>query len=1074
MKSSLCSVPGRYRKHWSKYLAISLLVFLTSGFQIEGCEAAFNSLVTAFDPRSYETGVGGNQIYSPEVFAVVTDPRTGNVFIGGNFNSVDNVRAIDIAFYDKITDRWSALAEGGLGKANTDKKVSALAISGNYLYVGGDFEQTEDGVTGGLNHIARYNIDTNEWAPLGHDGVDNSVDCLLVSGNDLFVGGAFFQTKDGEVALSKIARYDIEASTWSALANGGLGSRVSALAISGNNLFVGGDFNSTGDESITLNNIGRYDTVANEWSPLAHGGLYFAVSALATSGNHLYVGGVFSETADESVELQKIAHYDITADHWSPLAENGLDQEVSALTIAGNNLYVGGLFFRTNQELSSTDLRHVARYDLAADTWSPFAGGGLNNDVNALAASGNELLVGGKFTSTYDGFTMTNIGGMARYEIPTGNLVSTDKGPSAQNEALMDTWQPMGLQNGNALNAPVNALAVDPNGFIYAAGYFTKTANGLTHLNGIARYYPTTDTWSPLANNGLNNFVNALAIHGDDLYVAGAFTRTDDGAVTDLNYVARYNLTAHTWSALPNNGLDFFVTSMAISGNGLYVGGAFSRTADGNVTGLNRIARYDLTGQKWSPVSGKGLDASVMSLTSSGSELYAGGFFTKTFDGTTTDLNNIARFDTASDTWTALAGKGLDGVVRGLTVSDTDILVNGEFNGTFDDAAFLDRLGRYDSVNNTWKPVTVDAATRQAAIATSAALRVGNDIYVGGGFTGTDNGVARYFTRIYLQQWKVPAGSTDWFTGSNWMTEAVPAAGTNAVVPAGAGSIDIATADVTLRDLVLAGGTLTVGAGRTLTVNGILALKGGIIKGDGTVVITSCKPDSIMFGGETSYVQTRLVRCVDEASTFNFEVGTANGYSPITVKNITGSGNISVKAMQGQYQGPAAGLPSNRASRWWQIENPTGGVSKAGLYFGYRQADIAGNEADHNAYRITGGVASPASSTANIYSNRISVLDVTSFSDWTLAAAGPADGSPSITGHVLTPGGAGLSNATVTLIYPNGSRRTSTTSSSGIFRFDDVETGAVIIAVTSRRYRFAPKALNVIGDLSDVDFTGRE
>ncbi|RIK24524.1 MAG: hypothetical protein DCC54_13565, partial [Anaerolineae bacterium] len=52
---------------------------------------------------------------------------------------------------------------------------------------------------------------------------------------------------------------------------------------------------------------------------------------------------------------------------------------------------------------------------------------------------------------------------------------------------------------------------------------------------------PDALTWTPLARNGLNNFVTALAVSGGDLYVGGDFTKTGDDLVTGLNRIAKYS-----------------------------------------------------------------------------------------------------------------------------------------------------------------------------------------------------------------------------------------------------------------------------------------------------------------------------------------------------------------------------------------------------------------------------------------------------------------------------------------------------------------------------------------------------
>ena len=80
-----------------------------------------------------------------------------------------------------------------------------------------------------------------------------------------------------------------------------------------------------------------------------------------------------------------------------------------------------------------------------------------------------------------------------------------------------------------------------------------------------------------------------------------------------------------------------------------------------------------------------------------------------------------------------------------------------------------------------------------------------------------------------------------------------------------------------------------------------------------------------------------------------------------------------------------------------------------------------------------------------------------------------------ISGRVTTPDGRGLRNATVSMVDSQGVVRTATTSSFGYYSFDGIEAGSsIVMSVESRRYRFAPRIIQVIDTLTDVDFQGQE
>ena len=83
--------------------------------------------------------------------------------------------------------------------------------------------------------------------------------------------------------------------------------------------------------------------------------------------------------------------------------------------------------------------------------------------------------------------------------------------------------------------------------------------------------------------------------------------------------------------------------------------------------------------------------------------------------------------------------------------------------------------------------------------------------------------------------------------------------------------------------------------------------------------------------------------------------------------------------------------------------------------------------------------------------------------------------SVTISGKVLSAYGLPLRNAVVSLIDSQNVRRIATTSSFGLYSFDNVRIAETyIISVASKRYRFAPRIMQFNGSMSDLDFTGME
>ena len=181
---------------------------------------------------------------------------------------------------------WSALGSG------LNSTVYAIAFSGTNLYAGGGF------TLGASKSIARWN--GFSWTALG-TGMSGSSPCpvyaLAADGTTLYAGGLF--PTAGGVPVADTARWS--GTSWSALGSGmsvgpGYYPSVYALAMSGTNLYAGGDFTRAG--GTPANRIAKWN--GNAWSSLGSG-MNTNVRALAVSGNDLYAGGDFTTAGGKTV-----------------------------------------------------------------------------------------------------------------------------------------------------------------------------------------------------------------------------------------------------------------------------------------------------------------------------------------------------------------------------------------------------------------------------------------------------------------------------------------------------------------------------------------------------------------------------------------------------------------------------------------------------------------------------------------------------------------------------------------------------------------------------------------------------
>jgi hypothetical protein len=181
--------------------------------------------------------------------------------------------------------------------------VSAMAVSGGELYVGGHFRNV-----GGIvaNNIARW--DGSDWVALG-SGIPGSVRvyALAVSGGEVYAAGDF---------------------SWSALgagvSRGGTVALALALTVSGGELYAGGSFTTAGGVAAT--NIAKWN--GSSWSALGSGipGWYVQVSALAMSGSDGIRGRRFQDRGrsfgarNRSMERQSVVALGCDAVfHWTEL-----------------------------------------------------------------------------------------------------------------------------------------------------------------------------------------------------------------------------------------------------------------------------------------------------------------------------------------------------------------------------------------------------------------------------------------------------------------------------------------------------------------------------------------------------------------------------------------------------------------------------------------------------------------------------------------------------------------------------------------------------------------------------------
>ncbi|MEI6815533.1 MAG: T9SS type A sorting domain-containing protein [Bacteroidota bacterium] len=353
-----------------------------------------------------------------------------------------------------------------------------------------------------------------------------------------------------------------------------------------------------------------------------------------------------------SLSLFTIIGNTLTAQVFSPVA-NGVNNDVFALKVFNNNLYLGGIFTECygNDTIVSPMLAKYngSSFDSSGiDGWS---GGGVTN----FYVNNTDLFVAGDFSLPFD--SIRGINNIAKFN---------------------GTWGDTTYSLNNTVNCMINY-----HGNLYAGGTFHAADSGA--VNYIAKWDTASHHWKNVSIGTTNGEVKAFEIFNDRLYAAGNFTLIDGVAA---NYISRWNDTV--WQPI-GLGVIGSVSALKTYDTMLYAGGDFVLQGVDTVNHIVALDAHDV----WHKLgNGMGADptATVTCFEVHNFLLYIGGNFNET---SAAPGNAIVSWNGTAFTRLNNGINASNGVVYALQSWNNSLYIGGSF--VVADSIAVNNICKYDA-----------------------------------------------------------------------------------------------------------------------------------------------------------------------------------------------------------------------------------------------------------------------------------------------------------------------------------------------------------------------------------------
>lgn len=458
------------------------------------------------------------------------------------------------------------------------------------------------------------------------------VTALALDGDRLYVGG-FFTSING-VARRALAVVDRHTGALLAEHPSVLTASVTSLLIWNRTLLVGGSFSSNGGQA-GLSTVDLDTGLSTSFAPAPIGG---AVMAMERAGNTLYIAGSF--TVVGGVSRNRLAAIDLSTMSllpWNPSSSS----IVRSMALVGSTVYVSGDFVR----ISGTARNRAAALDATSGALLPWNSGLGDVSIKAWALGAQQLYAAhargivafDRESGAATGFSASSSGAVTALmatdsHLLAGGQFTSVNGRPRRGAAALDLSSRRATNFKPNVTGTVNAIAADE-GAAYVAGNFRAVTTTTRFLAAFDALSSLPLPWDPKPNAE----VTALALSGSTLYVGGRFTLVDGQPRSHLAAVDTLTgALSPLQTTLSLNGTDAFgIAEIVRQENRLYVLGGFNQVNGEARPGLAALDAVTGALQSWNPNA-----SSVKAIAASGDVVYlAGGFKT---------VNGVARTSLAA------------------------------------------------------------------------------------------------------------------------------------------------------------------------------------------------------------------------------------------------------------------------------------------------------------------------------------------------------------------------------------------------------------------------------------------